>query len=105
MSSREDEDPRPDSLETTSDQDYNRIKRAYQIAMVNLTEKIDEIEQLKSQRSQLTITLEKALKLSEFLLTEMRIGGMTPSSQAVFTKAALDQAMSKLLGMTDARED
>jgi|SRR5215467_10097877 len=101
MSSDDEERP-PDSLETTGVQDYDRLKRAYNIAMVNLVGLNDEVALLKDQRTHLTLTLEKSLKLVEFLLTEMRVAGMTPSSQAVFTKAALDQAMSKLVSMGNA---
>jgi len=90
---------RPDSLETTSSQDYDRLKAAYNITVRSLTKLNDEVALLKEQRAALTLTLEKALKLVEFLLTEMRVAGVTPSSQAVFTKAALDQAMSQLMGM------
>jgi hypothetical protein len=97
MSSGDDEVA--DSLETTRTQDYDRLKAAYNIAVFNLTEKNDEVAKLKEQRAQLTFTLEKSLKLVEFLLTEMRVAGVTPSSQAVFTKAALDQAMGTLIGM------
>jgi hypothetical protein len=80
----------PTGIELDTAQDYERLKRAYNIACSNIAE-------INDHREKLTETLGRALTLVEHLLSEMRVAGVTPSSQAVFTKAGLDQSMRKLL--------
>jgi hypothetical protein len=72
-------------------QDLTRLRRAYQIACMNLTE-------LGDQRGKLTDALNTALFLLDQLLTEMRLANVAPSSGVIITKAELDHAMRKLLG-------
>jgi len=85
-----DHDPR-DPIEQSGD--LTRIKRAYQIACMNLAE-------LGEQRSKLANALDGALMLIDRLLAEMREQGVTPSPQIIAFKAGFDQGMRKLLGST-----
>jgi hypothetical protein len=89
-----DHDPR-DPIEQSGD--LARIKRAYQIACMNLAE-------LGEQRSKLANALDGALMLIDRLLAEMREQGVTPSPQIIAFKAGFDQGMRKLLGQRDKDE-
>jgi len=75
-------------------QDLTRIKRAYQIACLNLAD-------LNDQRSKLANALDGALMLIDRLLAEMREQGVTPSPQIIAFKAGFDQGMRKLLGQRE----
>jgi hypothetical protein len=72
-------------------EDLARVKRAYQIACMNLAE-------LGDQREKLVNALDGAMLLINQLLTEMRSKGVVPSPQIVAFKAGFDQGMLKLLG-------
>jgi len=74
--------------------DLARIKRAYQIACLNLAE-------LGEQRSKLANALDGALMLIDRLLAEMREQNVTPSPQIIAFKAGFDQGMHKLLGQRE----
>jgi hypothetical protein len=89
-----DHDPR-DPIEQSAD--LARIKRAYQIACLNLAE-------LGEQRQKLANALDGALMLIDRLLAEMREQGVTPSPQIIAFKAGFDQGMRKLLGQRDKDE-
>lgn len=82
-------EPVEQSIEASSD--LARIKRAYQIACVNLTE-------LGDQRQKLVNALDGAMILINQLLMEMRNKGVEPSPQIVAFKAGFDKGMRELLG-------
>lgn len=71
--------------------DLARIKRAYQIACMNITE-------LNDQRQKLVNALDGAMLLLNQLLMEMRTKGVEPSPQIIAFKAGFDQGMRELLG-------
>ena len=71
-------------------QDLVRLRRAYQIACVNIVE-------LGDQRQMLVNVLGDALHLMDQLLTEMRLANVAPSAGVIITKAEFDQTMRKLL--------
>jgi hypothetical protein len=75
-------------------QDLARIKRAYQMACVTITE-------LSDQRQKLSTALDSALMLLDRLLAEMREQGVTPSPQIIAFKAGFDQGMRELLGQRE----
>lgn len=81
--------PIEQSIEASSD--LTRIKRAYQIACLNLTE-------LGGQRQKLVNALDGAMILINQLLMEMRNKGVEPSPQIVAFKAGFDKGMRELLG-------
>ena len=72
-------------------QDLVRIKRAYNIACMNLVE-------LNDQRQKLTNALDGAMALINQLLMEMRNKGVVPSPQIISFKAGFDKGMRELLG-------
>lgn len=71
--------------------DLVRIKRAYQIACLNLTE-------LGEQRTKLTNALNSAMLLLDQLMMEMRNKGVVPSPQIISFKAGFDKGIRELLG-------
>lgn len=86
---RKDEHQPPEPVEQS--QDLVRLRRAYQIACLNITE-------LGDQRQMLVNVLSEALHLMDQLLTEMRLANVAPSAGVIVTKASFDQTMRKLLG-------
>jgi hypothetical protein len=72
-------------------QDIARIKKAYQIACMNLAD-------LNDQRQKLTNALDGAMALINQLLMEMRNKGFEPSPQIIAFKAGFDKGMRELLG-------
>jgi hypothetical protein len=86
-----------ENLPIEQDPDIVRLRRAYQIACMNLTE-------LGDQRQRLTDALNTALFLLDQLLTEMRLADVAPSSGVIITKAELDRAIRKLLGRDHDRD-
>jgi hypothetical protein len=71
--------------------DLERLRRAYQMACVNITE-------LTDQRQKLTNALDGAMLLIDQLLMEMRSKGVEPSPQIISFKAGFDKGMRELLG-------
>ena len=74
----------------TEEEEITRLKKSFQTACAN-------IAALNDQRQALTAALDTATLLLDQLLTEMRLANVTPSQGIIFTKAAYDQAMQKLL--------
>jgi hypothetical protein len=71
-------------------QDLARLKTAYRIACMTLTE-------LGDQRQRLATALDGALMLIDRLLAEMREKGVEPSPQIIAFKAGFDKGMRELL--------
>lgn len=80
-----------ENLPVEEDPDIARLRRAYHMAVTNLTE-------LTDQRTMLTDALNTALFLLDQLLTEMRLANVAPSAGVIISKADLDRAIRKLLG-------
>jgi hypothetical protein len=72
-------------------EDLARIKTAYRIACMNLTE-------MGGQRQRLVTALDGAIMLINQLITEMRSKGVEPSPQIIAFKAGFDKGMRELLG-------
>ena len=84
-------DPDDHKKPVEQSQDLVRIKQAYQIACMNITE-------LNDQRQKLTNALDGAMQLINQLLMEMRNNGLVPSPQIIAFKAGFDKGMRELLG-------
>jgi hypothetical protein len=77
-----DEEPPPD--------DPERLKMALKIAAEN-------IGALADHNAHLTAALNKAMRMIDLLLDDLRHHGITPSGMSVVAKATLDQEMERLL--------
>jgi hypothetical protein len=84
-------DDNPATGPVEDSQDLVRLRRAYQIACMNLTE-------LNDQRQKLVNALDGAMQLVNQLLMEMRNNGVVPSPQIISFKAGFDKGMRELLG-------
>ena len=91
--------------------DLTRIKRAYNMACMSLTELSDErtrlaaaLKNTNDQCQRLIKAIEGALLLIDQLLAEMRSNGVVPSPQIVAFKAGFDKGMRELLGKSELDE-
>lgn len=84
-----------DDLPIEQDPDVARLRRAYQIACLNITE-------LNDQRAALTDALTTVMYLLDQLLTEMRLANVAPSAGIIIAKADFDRAMRKVLDRDQA---
>jgi hypothetical protein len=78
-----------DVTELTLNAELERVTRARDIACFNIVD-------LNHQRAQLTGALEAALRLIDYLLSEIRAAGVVPSVACVVAKKALDDEMARL---------